>query len=171
NPAPPRPPILRPRAKWITIMRSASAALAAAFTLAALPVPAAAAAPAIPTARQGGLLAGTLAAPPAPQPGLQTFGVQPAGPAGPDARPWFSYSATPGAALSDHIAVRNYGQQPLRLKVYAADGFNSSDGGFDVGVATRKRIDVGAWVRLDTGSVTVPAGHLVTVPFRLTIPA
>ena len=37
-----------------------------------------------------------------------TFGVQPAQRSGPDARPFFSWGATPGATLNDHVAIVNY---------------------------------------------------------------
>ncbi|WP_066951027.1 hypothetical protein [Streptomyces lushanensis] len=102
--------------------------------------------------------------------GRTTFGVQPSGPKKPDRRSDFSYSATPGAAVRDHLAVLNHSTRPLKLKVYASDAFNTDDGGFDLLAAGRPSKDAGTWVAVRTGSVVVPARSRVIVPFTLTVP-
>lgn len=115
------------------------------------------------------------AAGPAPRdgspPGRATFGVQPSGAEAPDARPNFSYGVTPGAAVSDHIAVWNYSTRPLTLRVYAADAINTADGGFDLLAAGKKSKDAGAWVKLAQNQVTVKSRSKVIVGFTLTVPA
>lgn len=112
-------------------------------------------------------------APPAPSTSdtARTFGVQPATGNTPDRRPRYAYSATPGATLTDRIAVRNYGSQPLTLQVYASDAFNTPDGGFDLLAAGKRSVDVGAWVVPAARQITIPGGRTVIVPFRLAIPA
>jgi hypothetical protein len=97
--------------------------------------------------------------------------VQPAGKDKPDARSWFTYSATPGATLADHLAVHNYGTAPLTLRVYAADAFNTADGGLDVLPSGRRSTAVGAWLSTGAPQLTIPAKGMVIVPFRLAIPA
>ncbi|MER8041437.1 hypothetical protein [Streptomyces sp. NPDC094032] len=124
----------------------------------AAPAPAPAAAPALPG--DGG----------AGHTGRTTFGVQPSSAKRPDARPHFSYGATPGAVVKDHIAVFNYGTAPLTLRVYAQDAFTTADGGFDLYAADRRPTGVGAWVALRPGRVTVPARSHTVVPFTLTVP-
>jgi Bacterial protein of unknown function (DUF916) len=99
-----------------------------------------------------------------------TFGVQTADGKKPDLRPNFSYSATPGATIPDHIAVLNYSAAPLTLKIYAADAFNTSSGGFDLLTADKKSRDVGAWATLGQPAVTVPSRGTVIVPFKVAIP-
>ncbi|MFF8357881.1 WxL protein peptidoglycan domain-containing protein [Streptomyces chartreusis] len=104
-------------------------------------------------------------------PGRTTFGVQPSAAKKPDARPNFSYGATPGALVKDHIAVFNYGRKPLTLRVYAQDAFTTDDGGFDLFAARHRPADVGSWIKLRRSEVKVPARSRVIVPFTLTVPA
>jgi hypothetical protein len=113
------------------------------------------------------------AAPAAPTPvsQAQTFGVQPATAAKPDRRPNFTFTASPGGILTDHLAVSNISLKPLSLRVYARDAFNTPDGGFDVLTAGRKAVDLGAWVTVDNGLVTVAARSKKIVAFRLKVPA
>lgn len=123
----------------------------------------------------GGLLvggAGTATAAPAPAAGQpQTFGVQPATAGKPDQRSSFSYTANPGGVMVDHLAVVNISVRPLTLRVYAQDAFNTPDGGFDLLAARQRPVDVGAWVTVTGGTVTVPARSRKIVSFRLAVPA
>ena len=101
----------------------------------------------------------------------RTFGIQPASRTKPDARSRFTYSATPGAALTDYVAVSNVSSATLTLRLYASDAFNTTDGGFDLLPRTRKPVDAGAWVVLRSHSVTLKPRARAIVPFRLAIPA
>ncbi|MFC7219896.1 WxL protein peptidoglycan domain-containing protein [Streptomyces polyrhachis] len=102
--------------------------------------------------------------------GRTTFGVQPSGPRKPDRRPNLSYGVTPGATVTDHVAVLNYGRKPLTLRLYAGDGFTTPDGGFDLLAAKHKAKDAGSWVKLRRGRLTLAPGARAIVPFRLTVP-
>lgn len=102
--------------------------------------------------------------------GRLTFGVQTATAKKVDNRPAFGYSATAGAAITDYVAVLNYGMQPLTVKLYASDAFNTGTGGFDLLTADKTANDVGAWTKLSKNSVTVPARGTTIVPFGLTVP-
>ena len=44
----------------------------------------------------------------------------------------YSYTLDPGGRLQDGLVVTNHGTTPLRLAVYAADGFTTKDGRFDL---------------------------------------
>ncbi|SDI45001.1 protein of unknown function [Actinokineospora alba] len=103
--------------------------------------------------------------------GPATFGVRPATALAPDDRPNFSYSATPGAVVKDHLAVANISNDPLSLKVYASDAFNTPDGGFDLLDAGRAPVDVGSWAKLDASTVEIPGRTTKIVPFTVSIPA
>ncbi|MFI2347043.1 WxL protein peptidoglycan domain-containing protein [Streptomyces sp. NPDC019443] len=145
----------------ITTSARRIAAVLAACLLAVLPAAAGAASAAAPV--------------PATRPGdgrqgRTTFGVQPSAAKKPDARPHFSYGATPGAAVNDHIAVYNYGKEPLTLRVYAGDAFTTADGGFDLFAANHRSTDVGSWVKLGKNLLSVPGRSHVIVPFTLTVP-
>jgi hypothetical protein len=100
-----------------------------------------------------------------------TFGVQPATGDKPDSRAKLTYSATPGAQISDHVAIQNFGTAPLQLHVYANDAFNTSDGGFDIQAAAIAPTDTGAWVHLTGNFITVPARSQVIVPIKIVIPS
>lgn len=109
----------------------------------------------------------------APAKAPRTFGVKPSGAtaASPDSRGRFTYTATPGAVAADHVAISNDALTPVQLSLYASDGFNTNSGGYDLLPASRKPVDVGSWVKLGAGAVTVKPGGVAIVPFTLTIPA
>lgn len=99
-----------------------------------------------------------------------TFGVQTAGAKKPDQRPYFAYSATPGAAVADNVAVLNYSDKPVTFKLYASDAFNTSSGGFDLLAGDKQAKDVGSWIKLARNQVTVPSRGTAIVPFSLAVP-
>jgi hypothetical protein len=109
---------------------------------------------------------------PAQSPEAQiTFGIRPASKDAPDNRARFTYGATPGAVVKDYVAVSNVSLQPLNLRVYAADAFNTPEGGLDLLPGGQKSTDLGAWTRPDVTTVTVGARSIVIVPFTVTVPA
>ncbi|MFC1430897.1 hypothetical protein ACEZDB_09525 [Streptacidiphilus sp. N1-3] len=156
--------------------RRGPAALVAALLIGLLgaAAPTATAAPppgAVPVAVQGAVPAAVPGAVPAAGKQQQTFGIQPASATAPDSRSAYTYIGTPGAQVKDHVAVWNYGDQPLSLTLYAADAFNTDTGGYDVLPAGKPSTDVGAWVHLATATVTLPPRSRQIVPFTLAIPA
>ncbi len=82
----------------------------------------------------------------------------------------FGYTINPGATIDDGLDVANRGTEPLELGVYAADGFTTDSGQFDILIAGEKSVGVGAWVRLGTDSIAVQPGETVTVPFTVAVP-
>ncbi|GAA0677667.1 hypothetical protein GCM10010193_33690 [Kitasatospora atroaurantiaca] len=101
----------------------------------------------------------------------QTFGIQPASATEPDSRGTFSYAATPGAVVKDHVAVWNYSDQPLTLRLYPADAFNTDSGGYDVLPEGRPSTQAGTWLKTAADSLTLPARSRQIVPFTLAVPA
>ena len=102
--------------------------------------------------------------------GRRTFGVQPASRTGPDTRSRLTYSATPGAALTDYVSVSNVSSAPLTVQLYASDAFNTGDGGFDLLPRTRTPVDVGSWVSVAQRAVTLKPRSQTVVRFRLSVP-
>nr|WP_241741645.1 DUF916 domain-containing protein [Microbacterium yannicii] len=82
----------------------------------------------------------------------------------------YGYTIDPGGTVSDGIVVANHGQQPVDLRVYAADGFTSEDGALSLLVAGEKSSAIGAWITPDQQTVTVAAGETASIPFTVTIP-
>ncbi|WP_410597421.1 DUF916 domain-containing protein [Amycolatopsis sp. lyj-23] len=119
----------------------------------------------------------TPAPPPAQAPGSDsgdqrvTFGVRPATATAPDNRASLGYSATPGAVVKDFVAVSNIGNNPVTLKIYASDAFNTPEGGFDLLAAGKPSVDAGAWTHAEMTSVSLSPRSVSIVPFTLTIPA
>ncbi|MCU1423375.1 MAG: hypothetical protein JWN36_3026, partial [Microbacteriaceae bacterium] len=82
----------------------------------------------------------------------------------------YSYTATPGSTVDDALVVTNHGSDPLDLGVYAADGYTTGSGQFDLVVGGAKSVTIGAWVTSSAKSVAVAPGATVEVPFTLTVP-
>ncbi|MDQ1748162.1 MAG: hypothetical protein QOD07_2425, partial [Frankiaceae bacterium] len=101
-----------------------------------------------------------------------TFGIQPAGPKGVDARSYFTFNATPGAVVVDDVAVTNYSVKPLVLSMYSTDAVNTISGDFALLPQTQRPHDIGAWMTLPpyVAHLAVPARHRVIVPFRVAVP-
>jgi hypothetical protein len=120
--------------------------------------------------------AGSKPPPPLPGPGKPgtnaTFGIQPSGPKGVDARSYFTFNATAGAVVVDNVAVTNYSTKPLVLSMYATDAENTMSGDFALLPQTQQPRDIGAWLTLPpyVAHLSVPARHRLIVPFRLAVP-
>ena len=104
-----------------------------------------------------------------------TFGLGPANAAGKvDGRPFFNYSATGGAQITDHVAVINLSNQPQTFSLYVTDASNSDDGGFTYPLPTVKPVDAGGWMHVETpggdDQVVVPPRQTVSFPVRISIP-
>jgi len=82
----------------------------------------------------------------------------------------FNYTVNPGGKVEDALVVTNHGAAALDLGVYAADGFTTDSGQFDLVVAGAESAAVGAWTELDADKIVVNPGQSVEVPFTLTIP-
>ncbi|MFL6024654.1 MAG: WxL protein peptidoglycan domain-containing protein [Marmoricola sp.] len=85
-------------------------------------------------------------------------------------RPSFAYTVKPGEQLTDGIDINNTGPRAITLKLYAADGFTTGSGGFDILTPEKKSKGIGAWVKPAVARVSIPAGKQVQVPFTMTVP-
>ncbi len=85
-------------------------------------------------------------------------------------RTGFTYSIDPGASVDDALVVANHGDEPLQFAVYAADGYTTDSGQFDLLTQGTESKGVGLWLTTDTDSVTVEPGATVTLPFTVTVP-
>jgi hypothetical protein len=123
-----------------------------------------------------------------PDPNRVTFGIQPASPNKdgaivPDQRPYLYYVGAPGATITDHVALVNYGVKPVVATVYSADARNDKTGGFTLLTGQEKSTDAGAWTSLSTKRLTLTIAGRTTnaqrqeaygyavVPVTIKIPA
>lgn len=106
----------------------------------------------------------------APAPSAQTWTVVPAGPEGPDGRASLEYIVEPGDTYTDAVAVRNLGEQPLTVSLYAQDAVQTSDNAFEVLTPEEGGASIAVWVQLAETDIVVPPRDKVIVPFTMTIP-
>ncbi|WP_238010462.1 DUF916 domain-containing protein [Dactylosporangium sp. AC04546] len=99
-----------------------------------------------------------------------TWTVQPATPGGPDGRRWIERTLDPGQAVTEHLAVRNFGDTTAVFALKAADGYLTDKGRFNMLPSDRASVDGGTWVAVQP-TVRVGAKETVVVPFTITAPA
>jgi len=109
------------------------------------------------------------------QPGKVAFGAGPATAGKLDGRPYYTYDASPGGVLTDHIAIRNFAKRPQTLNVYTVDATTGSNGYFVYAPKSAARKQVGAWLSVITpnnaGKVTIGPGATMILPVHLHVPA
>ncbi|GAA0481701.1 hypothetical protein Ade02nite_57220 [Paractinoplanes deccanensis] len=143
--------------------RAAVAALAAALLVPTAPA----------TAAPASALPAAFAAPAAPvvaAPASVTWTVQPATKAGPDGRRWIERTLHPGATVTEHLAVRNFGDTTAVFALKAADGYLTDKGRFTMLPSGRPSVDGGTWIAVQD-TVTVGPKQTKVVPFTITVPA
>ncbi|WP_431279920.1 WxL protein peptidoglycan domain-containing protein [Leifsonia poae] len=82
----------------------------------------------------------------------------------------YSYTVNPGSTVDDALVIANKSDTALDLGVYAADGYTTDSGQFDLVVGGAKSVNVGAWVHGASDRITVEPGKTVEVPFTVTVP-
>jgi len=82
----------------------------------------------------------------------------------------YRYTVNPGSTVEDALVVVNHGDTALDLGVYAADGYTTDSGQFDLVVGGAKSVAVGTWVRSSVDRISVGPGETIEVPFAVTVP-
>lgn len=119
-------------------------------------------------------LAGVLVAPVAASadesdPADVRWSVTPADESGRDDRLSIQHALDAGESATDHIAVRNLGDEEATFKLSAADGFTTRSGRFDMVASDKDSVDAGTWIDI-ADDVTVGPGESAIVPFVITVP-
>ncbi len=101
------------------------------------------------------------------------FSLRPArsDPARPATKSYFVLDATPGRTIDDEVVVRNSGTAAGTVQLFAVDAVTGQNGGATFPSDTDPRRDVGSWIRVNRGSLTLQPGEEQTVAFTITIPA
>jgi len=111
---------------------------------------------------------------PAPKKGNATFGLGPANAKGIDGRAYYNYLESPGAHLSDDVAVVNIADSPVTLSLYATDAVPGAGGSISLLPASQAPTEAGAWITLQTtthtSTVTLGPRATVVVPFAVAVP-
>jgi hypothetical protein len=104
-----------------------------------------------------------------------TFGAGPATSTAPDGRTLFTYEASAGGSIGDHIAILNITHHPEVLRVYTVDVDAGADGGFFFPPRSAPRVGAGAWVAVGTprasGLLHAKPRSTTILPIHLTVPA
>jgi len=101
--------------------------------------------------------------------GRVSWSVQPADGSAPDSRSWVEQTLDPGASAEEHLAIRNYGSQPVTFRISAADGYFTPTGRFNMLPSTQRSVAAGTWISV-VDSVSVQPGKTAIVPFTTTVP-
>ncbi|MGX1549300.1 COG1470 family protein [Streptomyces adustus] len=88
-----------------------------------------------------------------------------------DDRSSYSYHVNPGGQVKDAMVVVNRSRTPLRLALYAADGYTTDTGQLDLLTKDKKSVGIGAWVHADRSSVVIKPGKTAQIPFTVAVPA
>ncbi|MFB7493114.1 WxL protein peptidoglycan domain-containing protein [Streptomyces sp. NPDC056161] len=88
-----------------------------------------------------------------------------------DDRSSYSYNVNPGGQVKDAMVVANHSKTPLRLALYAADGYTTDTGRLDLITKDKKSVGIGAWVHADRDSVLIQPGKTAQIPFTVAVPA
>lgn len=100
------------------------------------------------------------------------WSVSPAGPDGvADGRTRLELKTDPGGSVQDRVVISNVSTVARTFSVYGADALNTGTGGYDLKPAATKSSDVGAWITVDTPSVTIPALSSAVAVVTVAVPA
>ncbi|ANJ28194.1 WxL protein peptidoglycan domain-containing protein [Agromyces aureus] len=119
-----------------------------------------------------GALATSVAAPvsaSAEEGGTVTWSVSPANAEGPDGRSRVDLELDPGASATEHLAVRNLGDEQVTFAITAADGYLTSTGRFNMLPSDQPSVDAGTWISV-ADEVAVAPGATAVLPFTVTVP-
>lgn len=89
---------------------------------------------------------------------------------GAGSRPNLSYEVAPGAKIDDKVTVYNLGNVELTFRLYATDAFNNANGDYDLLPGDKAPVDVGKWVTLPQGGITLGPKTQATMPIVVKVP-
>lgn len=80
------------------------------------------------------------------------------------------YEDNPGDTIKDEIVIKNTGDEPITLKLYAADGTLTRQGTFTVTGEKDTQRTIGLWTKMSQDTVTVDGKSEQKVSFTVTLP-
>jgi hypothetical protein len=104
-----------------------------------------------------------------------TFGLGPSNGKTLDGRTSFSYEASDGSVINDHIALVNISAQPLTLLLYATDATDATGGTLAYQPLAAKHVGASLWLALPevngSAEIRVKARSQLILPFQVRVPA
>ncbi len=102
------------------------------------------------------------------------FGLGPASATAVDRRPFFSWGVTPGGELSDHVAIVNYGAEPVTVLIFATNAVNLANGGTGFQSVGQARGGPASWITLTfphhSATLHLRPHSTVIVPITVHVP-
>jgi WxL Interacting Protein, peptidoglycan binding domain len=89
----------------------------------------------------------------------------------PATRSYFILDSRPGELIHDSVQVVNTGSETGTAYLYAVDATTGSTSGAVYLDRDRPTTDVGAWISLGAGKITLGPGRRIVVPFTVRVPA
>jgi hypothetical protein len=99
-----------------------------------------------------------------------TVGIRTANAKGGDERGAYDYEILPRGVVRDWVAVSNYRDQPITVRLFGKDATSSPGAPFEVQQSEEAPKDLGAWIALRKTRLTIPARTEIVVPFQLGVP-
>ncbi len=98
------------------------------------------------------------------------WSVYPTTVAGQPPRVFVQPELIPGKKYTDSITVANQTAAPLTFNLYGSDAFNTPGGGLSLRRRTDPQVGIGAWIKLPSPTLSVPAHGQAVVPFTIDTP-
>ena len=99
-----------------------------------------------------------------------TVGIRTANQQSGDDRGKYEFEIFPSGVLRDFVAVANYRDEPIRVRLLARDATSVTGTAYAVQSSAEKPRDVGAWIDLKKQSIRLPAHTEKIVPFEISVP-
>jgi LysM repeat protein len=81
-----------------------------------------------------------------------------------------SYEIKPTKSVEDIVTIKNNSDQTIKLKVYAVDSLQSTDGGVAFKLEDVKQEAIGSWLKLTRETVEIAPLKSVIIPYTIAIP-
>jgi hypothetical protein len=91
-------------------------------------------------------------------------------PGNPRSNSIFIHTINPGQSEADGVQVVNYTNQTKTLQIYATDSIVSSGGAFGCAQQVEEKENVGGWIKLKVGEVTLKPNTEQLIPFSINVP-
>ena len=98
-----------------------------------------------------------------------SFGIKPA--KNPSLSSYFNHTLAPGDLTLDEALVVNNGDEPVTLKLYAADATTAINGGTSFASEGETKNGVAHWLTLPFSELSLEPGEKKAVPFLITVPS
>ena len=104
--------------------------------------------------------------------GPLAFGIRPATTTADDPTKgaYFSYTLQAGATVEDEAVVQNDGEEPITLKMYAADGLTAINGSTAFTGDGETHRGVQSWLSAGISEAELSPGESINVPFSVRVP-